>query len=319
MNNIGEVLQTILISLLVSKFLAKTHRFLKAIELCKECLLILDNTPLIKEKNRFESLYKEIYRTMLFAYWLIDDCKNATKYVTKILHIVGKSGRRLEECSATIILARLYLHQSKYVEAEEQSKKALLISTEIGYQNGEALCWGNLGEVYQLVGKYEKAKEYHLKALDIRKEIGDKYGEAFSYEKLGTVFQSVGKYEKAKGYYERALAMNKEVGNRDGEATEYGNLGTVFASVGEYRKAKEYHKKSLMIQKEMGDRNGEACCYGRLGTVSQFLDEYENAKEYHEKALTIKVIDKVKPPVMETLELFINRLENLRRQKSIFR
>ena len=288
MNNIGEVLQTILIGLLVSKFLAKTRRFLKAIELCKECLLILDNTPLIKEKNRFESLYKEIYRTMLFAYSLIHDCKNATKYVTKILHIVGKSGKRLEECSATIILARLYLHQSKYVEAEEHSKKALLISTEIDYQSGEALCYGILGEVYQLVGKYEKAKEYHLKALDIRKEIGDKYGEAFSYEKLGKVFRSVGKYERAKEYYERALAMNKEIGDRDGEATGYGLLGTVFESVGEYRKAKEFHEKALLIKKKMGNKNGEAWCYGNLGNVCQSLSEYEKAKEYHKKALTIQ-------------------------------
>ncbi|KAL9951646.1 hypothetical protein ACROYT_G044353 [Oculina patagonica] len=288
MDNIDEIIQTISIGLIVAHFLLNTGRVLKAIELCKECLFILDNTPLIREEKKSYFLYKMIYWTVLLAFLRIDDYTNVIKYATKILFIARECGDRFEECRVYQLLASLYLRQSKYVEAKEHSEKALLISTEIGDKDGEASCYGNLGEVYRSVGKYEKAKEYHMKALAIRKEIGDRNGEASCYGNLGTVFHSVGEYDKAKEYHERALKMKKEIGNRDGEATAYGNLGTVFECVGKYQNAKEYYEKALVIKKEIGDRNGEACCYGSLGTVLTSLGEYEKAKGYLEEALAIK-------------------------------
>ncbi|KAL9950954.1 hypothetical protein ACROYT_G043531 [Oculina patagonica] len=288
MNNIGEVIQVTNIGLIVAHFLINTCRVQKAIELCKECLFILDNTPLIKEKKKFKLLYKVIYLTMLLAYWLIDDWTSAIKYATNILHIFRECGKRLEECRITLTLATLHLRQSKYVEAKEHSEKALLISTEIGDKNGEASCYANLGEVYQSVGKYEKAKKYHERALAIRKEIGDRNGQAFCYDKLGTVFNFVGEYQKAKEYHEKALTIKKEMMDRNGEARCYCHLGNVFQSCGEYEKAKQYHKKAITIQKEIGDKKGEATCYVTLGAVLQSLGEYEKAKEYLEVALGIK-------------------------------
>ncbi|KAL9951467.1 hypothetical protein ACROYT_G044130 [Oculina patagonica] len=284
-----EIIQTISIGLIVAHFLINTGRGLKAIELCKECLFILDNTPLTKEAKEFKLLYRRIYRTMLLAYWLFDDYPNATKHATRFLSIIRKCGtERLDECKITMVLAELYLCQSKYVEAKEHSEKALLISTEIGDKKGEASCYGNFGTVYQAFGEYEKAKEYHMKALAIRKEIGDRNAEASCYANLGTVFESVGEYRKAKEYLEKALMIKKEMGDRNGEDFCYVNLGTVLISLGEYEKAKEYLEVALEIEKEIGDREGESSCYGNLGTVFESVGEYRKAKEYHQKALMIK-------------------------------
>ncbi|XP_078352786.1 uncharacterized protein LOC144637598 [Oculina patagonica] len=288
MNNMKEILPTISISLIVADFLINTGRVPKAIELCKECLFILDNTPLIKEKKKFILLCMEIYWKVLLAYGSIDDYTNVIKYAKKILPILRERGDRFEEFTVSQLLAISYLRQSKYVEAEEHSEKALLISTEIDDKYGEADCYENLGTVYQSVGEYEKAKEHHMKALAIRKEIGDRNGEASCYGKLGKVFQFVGEYEKAKEYHERALAMKKETGDRDGEATEYANLGTIFQSVDEYKKAKEYHMRALAMEKEIGGRDGEATEHGNLGNVFKAVGEYRKAKEYYEKALMIK-------------------------------
>ncbi|XP_078354202.1 uncharacterized protein LOC144638811 [Oculina patagonica] len=288
MNNMDAIVQTIFIGFFVAKFLRNTCRVPKAIELCKECLFILDNTPITREKKKFKLLYKAIYSTMLLAYWHINDYTNVIKYATKILPILRECGDRFEECTISQILAKAYFRQNKYVEAKEHSEKGLLISTEIGDTNGEtASCYENLGTVYQSVGEYEKAKEYYVKTLAIRKETGDRKGEASCYGRLRTVFQAVGEYEKAKEYHERALAIKKEIGDRDGEASEYGNLGTVFQSVGEYQKAKEYHKKALTIDKETGNRKGKAASYANFGTVLISLGEYGRAKEYFEVALAI--------------------------------
>ncbi|XP_078353870.1 tetratricopeptide repeat protein 28-like [Oculina patagonica] len=288
MDNIVEIIQTIFIGFIVAIFLINTCRVPKAIELCKECLFILDNTPLIKKEKKFKFLYKKIYWTMLLAYGRINDYTNVIKYANKILPIIREFGDRFQEFTVSQTLATSYLRQSKYKEAKEHGEKALPISTEIGGKNGKAFCYEVLGEVHQSVGEYEKAKEYHMKALAIRKEIGHRNGEASCYGNLGRVYEFVGEYEKAKDYHERALAMKKEIGDRDGEAHEYVKLGIVFECVGEYHKAKEYHEKALMIRKEIGDRNGEAFINGNLATVLRLLGEYEKAKEYLEVALAIK-------------------------------
>ncbi len=278
-------IQTISIGFIVATFLFNTCRVLKAIELCKECLIILDNTSLIKEANKF--LYKKIYWTMLLAYRFINDDSNTIKYATKFLPFVRECGDRFKECAVSRMLAKSYFRQSKYVESKEHSEKALIISTEIGDKIGEATCYNDLGRVYQSVGETEKAKKHHMKALAIRKEIGDNIGEACCYEELGRVYQSLGEHEKAEEYHVKALAIRREIGDRNGVASCYGNLGVVFQTVGEYKKAKEYHEKALAMKKEVGDRDGEAIVYGNLGTVFRSVGEYQKAKEYHEKELMI--------------------------------
>ena len=51
--------------------------------------------------------------------------------------------------------------------------------------------------MYDSLGKYGKAETYQRNALVIRKEIGDKQGEAVCYGNLGNVYESLCEYKKA--------------------------------------------------------------------------------------------------------------------------
>ena len=64
MNNVDEVIQVISIGLIIAGFLLNTNRFLKAIELCKECLFILKDTAGLKDKKMSKSFFIWIYFTM---------------------------------------------------------------------------------------------------------------------------------------------------------------------------------------------------------------------------------------------------------------
>ena len=288
MNSVEEVVQVISIGLIVASFLLNTNRFLRAIELCKECLFILKDRVCIKDQKLSKSLYMRIYLIMWIACNQISDKTNAIKYAEKLLQIYHESGEILEEYKLSKTLGRIYFDQSKYAQAIQLTEKALLISKEIGERKGEAACHMNLGNVYRSVGKYEKAREHLEKSLVINKEIGDRKGEAPCYTNLGNVYFSVGKYEKAREHLEKSLVINKEIGDRNGEATCYTNLGNVYQSVGEYETAREHLEKSLVIKKEIGDRNGEADCYANLGNVYLLVGEYEKAREHQEKSLVIK-------------------------------
>ena len=281
MNNVEEVIQAISIGLIVASFLLNTNRFLKAIELCKECLFIL------KDQKLSKSLYIRIYLIMLKACNRINDNTNAMKYAEKLLQIYSESGERLQEYKLSVTLGKMYFHQSRYTRAIHVTEKALLISKEIGDRNGEATCYTNLGAIYQSVGEYEKARQHLEKSLLINKEIGDKYGEAACYTNLGTMYQSVGEYEKARQHLEKSLLINKEIGDKHGEAACYMNLGAMYQLVGEYEKARQHLEKSLLINKEIGDKHLEAAGYTNLGAMYRSVGEYEKARQHLEKSLPI--------------------------------
>ncbi|XP_078370567.1 uncharacterized protein LOC144654329 [Oculina patagonica] len=285
--NIDKVAQAIWIGIVVANFLLRTNRGLKTIELCNECLILLNNKAVIKEQEVIQTYSEQLYWIVYKAFYTIHDYTSAIKYGRILLVMYHESSDKSIESKLSLELAALYHHKSEYDEAKQLSEHALAINTEIGDRDGEASSYERLGTVFQSLGEHIKAKEYLEKALWIRKEIGDKEGEGRDYEILGTVLVSLGEYIRAKEYFEKVLILRIKTGDLIGEASCYGNLGTVFQSLGEYVKAKEYYNKDLTIRKEIGQRGGEAAGYGNLGSVCISLGEYYKAKDYTKKALEI--------------------------------
>ena len=289
MNYEKEIMQAILIGLVVATFLLNIGHASKAIQLCKENLVLLSNKAPSIEKQLGQLICRKIYRTMFKAYRRVSDHRNAIAYGNKLLAIYSECGDTVEEGFLSITLAQIYQNQSMYVEAKQLLERAIPVLRTTGKRREEAVAYGNLGTVFLSLSEYVKAREYYEKTLAISMEIGDREGEETSYGNLGNVYESLAEHVKAKEYYEKALAISMEIGDRKGEGTWYGNLGTVYESLAEYVKAKEYYEKALAISMEIGDKMGEGRLYGNLGTVYESLAEYVKAKEYYEKALAISM------------------------------
>ena len=288
MDDINQVIWITVISILVADFLLNTGRVQKAIELWKECLILL-NIPILGKQEEIVRLAYGVISALIFkGYQILNDYTSGIEFGSKLLVFLRRCGETALEGKVTLQLAKFYYDQSKYKEAKDLYQKALGIIIQIGDRNGQAACYGNLGTVYQSLGQYGKAEEYQKKALVIKKEIGDREGEATCYGNLGSVYRSLGQYGKAEEYQKKALVIRKEIGHKEGEAACYGNLGSVYQSLGQYGKAEEYQKKALVIRKEIGHKEGEAACYGNLGSVYQSLGQYGKAEEYQKKALVIK-------------------------------
>ena len=119
MNNVDKVIKVISIGLLVTGFLLNTNRFIKAIEIGKECLVILEETAGLIDRKISKLFFKLIYFSIWKACVIINDNSNAIKCAEKILQIHRESGERLEECELSINLAGMYLNQSKYAQAKQ--------------------------------------------------------------------------------------------------------------------------------------------------------------------------------------------------------
>ena len=176
---------------------------LKAIELCKESLVLRSNKALSKEKQLGQLFYKNIYYIMFEAYHRVSDHTNAIAYGRQLLAIVHECGDTFKAGRLSIKLAQIHIIRVKvHVYMLRQNnflrEQSLPIKRASGHRREEAVAYGGLGNVFYSFGEYVKAKEYYQKALAISMEIGDRKNENACYRNLGDVFQYLGEYVTAK-------------------------------------------------------------------------------------------------------------------------
>ena len=276
-----DTVQVVFIGMTIVNFLLNTGRLSPAIELCKECLSLLDSRALDEIGDAVD------YRILGILHQLLGSYNKAQEYYKKALAITIEIGDRGGEAADYGNLGTMFQSLGNYKKAQEHYEKALSIRKQIGDRAGEAEDYKNLGIVFQSRGNYDKAQEYYKKALAIRSEIGDGEGEATDYGNLGRLFDLLGEHDKAQEHLEKALRISKEICNRNLEASCYANLGAFFLSLGKYPRADKYLVQALAIAKEIGDKHGEAAVYSNFGRISHHLHDYEKAQEYHKKALAI--------------------------------
>ena len=136
MNNIEEIIQAFFIGLLAATFLLNTCRALKAIDLCKKSLLLLDSMEPSITKRIGRTLYRKIYEIMFLGYRGISDNANAITYGRKLLGICCECGDTVKEGILGLELADVYCTQSMYFEAIELYERTNTVMREIGHRAG---------------------------------------------------------------------------------------------------------------------------------------------------------------------------------------
>ena len=143
------------IALFVALFLLNSDRIQKAIEICSECLILLNGTDQNSEDQSDSALlqfYSDIYTVLFSDYRHISDYISAERYGRKLFDLYREYGIMLYNLGES-------LKSKEYVE------RAFAITTKIGDRRGEASCYGNLGTVFKSLSQYEKATEYYQKGL----------------------------------------------------------------------------------------------------------------------------------------------------------
>ena len=147
MNDIEEIIQAIYIGVVIATFLYMTGRARKAIELCKESLVLLNNKALEKEKQFAKFLHEAIYKVLFEAYLRIRDYTNAIAYGRKLLAFKCKCRETVQEGILCINLATICKAENKYFEAKELYEKAISIMNKTGNRKYEAHACAELGKV----------------------------------------------------------------------------------------------------------------------------------------------------------------------------
>ena len=87
---IKDIKETIRVGLSVALFLQRTERNLQAMDLWKECLILLNNSALGIEDQFTKLCYRSIYVVTFKAYFSISDYTNAENFFPCSVTLVTK-------------------------------------------------------------------------------------------------------------------------------------------------------------------------------------------------------------------------------------
>jgi serine phosphatase RsbU (regulator of sigma subunit) len=167
-------------------------------------------------------------------------------------------------------------------------KKAILIYQETAEDKGLAVCYSNLGIVYRQAGNLSKALSSFLLSL--------KYGEKVNYKLLignnklsiGNLYRQKQNFTLAEKYYSEALITYGEEKERLSEAMAINNLGLIYSEKKQHEKALEYYFRSLKIRDSAGVQRWVANSYENIACEYNAMGDQEKALSYHNKALGIQ-------------------------------
>jgi tetratricopeptide (TPR) repeat protein len=143
-------------------------------------------------------------------------------------------------------------------------------------------------ERHGVTKEYTQAIDYYKKSLALCEKIGFKQGLANSYSNLGQMYSSTWDYNNALSFYERALKLNREIDNKYEVALTLFNSALIYYNLNNYSKALEYISNCLDIALKFGQRETAKSAYFTLSNIHFALGDYKNSLHDYKKYTEIK-------------------------------
>jgi len=124
-----------------------------------------------------------------------------------------------------------YMNQNIPDKALKNLMRALQLSEEIDYKQGEAAANNGMGMVHDDLKDYELAIEYYKRSLSISEDINDEIGMARALNNIGIVYGRLNDFRQAIRYYLKAADVFEAIGNEYYLAAIYNNLGTYYLAL----------------------------------------------------------------------------------------
>jgi CHAT domain-containing protein len=169
-------------------------------------------------------------------------------------------------------------------------QKALNIRDKnLGEDEGLALLYSTMGDVYKRMKLYNDSTIYHHKSIDIYKKLGktDTLDIALAYVRFGAYYQKIENFDRAMEYYKKAIKIEENILGRENliVAQTYEAIAIIHLARGEFENSIEYFEKILKIRERiLGENNSLTMdIIESIGIVKynqkDFQSSYQNIKK----------------------------------------
>jgi PAS domain S-box-containing protein len=170
---------------------------------------------------------------------------------------------------------------SSVVKALFYAEKALTAAEHIGYQNGQAEAFYNLGQIYRNKQDYLPAIDAYSRACSVFRETQNWKETIRILNILGVLSDNVSENEKALDYFQQALDLSRQYRYRDTEAEALFNIGNIYRSTRQFEQAERFYRNALAIGQELDNKAEMAAIYLHLGNLNRLTSNYEEALEFY--------------------------------------
>ena len=177
--------------------------------------------------------------------------------------------------------------QGDNARAAEHHTRALPLSRQVRWVDGEAALLGDIAMVYTALGDLKQAADYHTQALALYRQTGRKSGQATALANLGDVIRQLGHPERAAEHLTSSLAIHREISTQVARHVALGTLGEVYRDLGRLDAAAEHLTQALTLARAAGSRYGEAYNLNGLATVRRDAGRSIAALELAEAAVVL--------------------------------
>ena len=166
-------------------------------------------------------------------------------------------------------------------------EKALNISQDIGFENGIAKSYNEIGIVHHSLGNVKSAIENFKKSLVAHTALGNSIMVASISNNLGYSYYLMGDFPLALDYYYNALSLYEDSNEFLRVALLKGNMGIIYFAIDEYDKAKELYSSAINLLENTEYKDYLATTYGNMGDLCRNQDSLILAVDYYQKALKL--------------------------------
>jgi tetratricopeptide (TPR) repeat protein len=182
--------------------------------------------------------------------------------------------------AALNITGAIYEETGLWNEALALYMNSLQISDRIGYEEGKAKIYNNLGKLYFNRNQLSKAEELYKKAIGINKKFNIKTELFNNYNNLAGIYQVSKQPSKSLEYALIALNQLDIDRNFYDLSIIYNNIGRLYQDMGNYPVALSYYQQSSGLQKEKSYSDPLIHSYLAMSSLFQAMKLNDSASFY---------------------------------------
>ncbi len=157
-----------------------------------------------------------------------------------------------------------------------------------GNQDGEAICFSQIGILNLDAGNFNEARKYIDYTLKIYTDTKSKYGLSNAYKNLGIIEYTMGNYELAEKYLKESLKIKNEVGDLLGLPSVYEYLGLCLIGKGQIKEGFDKLQSGLTLAKSNKQKSIQLHIYSKLTEAYLSINDLKNAFSCQKKQIEIQ-------------------------------
>ena len=227
-----------------------------------------------------DTMLAEVYNALGNNAYLQTERVQAEEYYLKSHKYGKRSGKNDFRSLSSANLARIYIAQEKYDEAQQLLNDYIDYNESVSNLRNLGTAYGVLGQLYLNKEDPQKAIEFLQKSMEFNLSTGQPKLIGNGYTNLAIAAYFQGDFSKAQDYFELSLSYRKKSGDQFYIAESYYNLGDFFFGVNELDSAMVAYEKSIAIAKENDNLEGQRDVLWQMSILYDSLANYRKQAEY---------------------------------------